>query len=483
MEYGMLSGKIQTFAGIVQMLLVTASAWMFVRACSLRLSKKILAFTFLFLSVQILFLQAVSDVTVVMTTGKKGTPLARVAGHGPAGLVLSVLAVSVLTGIFQWLFLYKKSRDMITTRSIKESIDLLPDGVCFSTDRGMPILMNSRMRQLCTEFTGEGLMDTEKFWRDLRNGNVRKGIRPLKQREAAFIDTNGQVWDFRRSRLSYGGEKVTEISAVNITTQYHLHKDLVARYERLNDVNSRLHHFSEEVEKVTREKEILAAKIKLHDEIGRSLLILRSYLTETPEKSAQTETPEKSAQTETPEKSAQTETPGKCTQTEKRDRSRLLPLWQYIVTSMQEGTILKEREDSLLLLKKEAADFNVDIFLEGLLPANPSVRNVIFAAVRECAGNTAKHARGDRLFITIHDTEENTEVFVTNNGNAPGGSIHETGGLKNLRKMVEERGGSMQIKSSPVFVLHLCFPERGGNTEKSESEGTGTYEIQSNDCG
>lgn len=459
MEYGMLSGKIQTFAGIVQMLLVTASAWMFVRACSLRLSKKILAFTFLFLSVQILFLQAVSDVTVVMTTEKKGTLLARVAGHGPAGLVLSVLAVSVLTGIFQWSFLYKKSRDMITTRSIKESIDLLPDGVCFSTDRGMPILMNSRMRQLCTEFTGEGLMDTEKFWRDLRNGNVRKGIRPLKQREAAFIDTNGQVWDFRRSRLSYGGEKVTEISAVNITTQYHLHKELVARYERLNDVNSRLHHFSEEVEKVTREKEILAAKIKLHDEIGRSLLILRSYLTETPEKSIQTETPEKSAQTE------------------KRDRSRLLPLWQYIVTSMQEGTILKEREDSLLLLKKEAADFNVDIFLEGLLPANPSVRNVIFAAVRECAGNTAKHARGDRLFITIHDTEENTEVFITNNGNAPGGSIHETGGLKNLRKMVEERGGSMQIKSSPVFVLHLCFPERGGNTEKSESEGTGIYEI------
>lgn len=459
MEYGMLSGKIQTFAGIVQMLLVTASAWMFVRACSLRLSKKILAFTFLFLSVQILFLQAVSDVTVVMTTEKKGPPLARVAGHGPAGLVLSVLAVSVLTGIFQWSFLYKKSRDMITTRSIKESIDLLPDGVCFSTDRGMPILMNSRMRQLCTEFTGEGLMDTEKFWRDLRNGNVRKGIRPLKQREAAFIDTNGQVWDFRRSRLSYGGEKVTEISAVNITTQYHLHKELVERYERLNDVNSRLHHFSEEVEKVTREKEILAAKIKLHDEIGRSLLILRSYLTETPEKSIQTETPEKSAQTE------------------KRDRSRLLPLWQYIVTSMQEGTILKEREDSLLLLKKEAADFNVDIFLEGLLPANPSVRNVIFAAVRECAGNTAKHARGDRLFITIHDTEENTEVFITNNGNAPGGSIHETGGLKNLRKMVEERGGSMQIKSSPVFVLHLCFPERGGNTEKSESEGTGIYEI------
>lgn len=459
MEYGMLSGKIQTFAGIVQMLLVTASAWMFVRACSLRLSKKILAFTFLFLSVQILFLQAVSDVTVVMTTEKKGTPLARVAGHGPAGIVLSVLAVSVLTGIFQWSFLYKKSRDMITTRSIKESIDLLPDGVCFSTDRGMPILMNSRMRQLCTEFTGEGLMDTEKFWRDLRNGNVRKDIRPLKQREAAFIDTNGQVWDFRRSRLSYGGEKVTEISAVNITTQYHLHKELVARYERLNDVNSRLHHFSEEVEKVTREKEILAAKIKLHDEIGRSLLILRSYLTETPEKSIQTETPEKSAQTE------------------KRDRSRLLPLWQYIVTSMQEGTILKEREDSLLLLKKEAADFNVDIFLEGLLPANPSVRNVIFAAVRECAGNTAKHARGDRLFITIHDTVENTEVFITNNGNAPGGSIHETGGLKNLRKMVEERGGSMQIKSSPVFVLHLCFPERGGNTEKSESEGTGIYEI------
>lgn len=139
---------------------------------------------------------------------------------------------------------------------------------------------------------------------------------------------------FQKKPASYGGEKVTEISAVNITTQYHLHKELVERYERLNDVNSRLHHFSEEVEKVTREKEILAAKIKLHDEIGRSLLILRSYLTETPEKAFR-------------QKHRKKRSDGK------RDRSRLLPLWQYIVTSMQEGTILKEREDSLLLLKKK----------------------------------------------------------------------------------------------------------------------------------
>ena len=38
--------------------------------------------------------------------------------------------------------------------------------------------------------------------------------------------------------------------------------------------------FNEEVETVTRQKEMLEAKMKVHDDLGRVLLALRTYLEE-----------------------------------------------------------------------------------------------------------------------------------------------------------------------------------------------------------
>lgn len=58
---------------------------------------------------------------------------------------------------------------------------------------------------------------------------------------------------------------------------------------------------------------------------------------------------------------------------------------------------------------------------------------------------------------------------LSNNGHSPAGEIRETGGLKNLRHMVESAGGDMKIESMPRFVLRVLLP-KGDEEEWAEQE-------------
>ena len=92
-----------------------------------------------------------------------------------------------------------------------------------------------------------------------------------------------------------------------MTQQYLLNQKLKQQNDQLNQVNEHLRLFSYEVEKVTGKRKS-AARVKLHDEIGRALLSFRIYL----------------------------EQPG-----DKRSRQQLVPLWEYIVSAMEQGISLK----------------------------------------------------------------------------------------------------------------------------------------------
>jgi len=70
-----------------------------------------------------------------------------------------------LTGSINLLYKEKKSlKESITRASIKESIDNLPMGLCFSTKNGIVLLSNRSMNQLCHKITGSELQDGEFFW-------------------------------------------------------------------------------------------------------------------------------------------------------------------------------------------------------------------------------------------------------------------------------------------------------------------------------
>ena len=343
----------------------------------------------------------------------------------------------------------RAGRDKLSPGSVKESLDALPDGVCFFSEDGRILLSNRRMQHISSDITGIGILNGEKLWRCIEEKSVKTDVSD----GLVILTSDSKVWNVRRSEIEAEGNRINEIVALDVTEQYELRRELEERNERLNSVNERLRIFSRDMSRLTAEKELLDAKIKVHDDLGRSLLAFRAYLTAEPSK---------------------------------RDRSKLLPLWRYVISVMKKETAPSEEWD---VIEKTAESLHIQIEINGDLPAgladlpvSGEVRSAIMAAIRECLTNTARHAGGDRLFVLIKcgaeqgadhastsgnpsasgtapcaDAPHGIRIEITNNGRAPFVPIQEAGGLSNLRHMVERAGGIMTIESSPQFLLRLDF--------------------------
>lgn len=74
------------------------------------------------------------------------------------------------------------------------------------------------------------------------------------------------------------GRIVYQITGMNITEEARLRQELEKDNLRLQAMNRRLRQHGRDVQETTREKEILRAKTRVHDEIGRALLQTRQFL-------------------------------------------------------------------------------------------------------------------------------------------------------------------------------------------------------------
>ena len=171
-------------------------------------------------------------------------------------------------------------------------------------------------------------------------------------------------------------------------------------------------------------REMFQLKIKNHDDIGGALLAFRAYL---------------------------------CQSQEKRERGNLLELWKNARAIFKEK-VHENSGDSWEMLIKTAKASDVVIDYRGKMPEKESLRTVLTAVCQECLLNTVKHAGGNRLYITISSSDNTIIAEIKNNGRPPVKEIKETGGLRNLRWMVENAGGMMHIDVLSGFMLQVRLP-------------------------
>ncbi|MGN0628464.1 MAG: hypothetical protein ACI4IW_02420 [Oscillospiraceae bacterium] len=331
--------------------------------------------------------------------------------------------------------LRRQKKNMLTPGAIKESIDALPDGVCFFADDGQPLLINTQMNRISGELFGTEILNANRFVEGIRNHSVKDSSKIIRTEPSFEVMTGDEkVWELHLRELKMGKSRANELTAFDVTEQYRLSRELEQRNDRLNAVNERLRLFSKEMVHFTAEKELLEAKIKVHDGVGRSLLAFRSYLEKEPEH---------------------------------RDKKSLLFLWRYVISIMNKEI---DPDGDWGLLEDAAESLNISIELSGNMPDNYRIKSAVTAAIRECLTNTARHAGGDKLFVSITESSEEIKVEFTNTGKQPYGEIEEKGGLRNLRNTVERAGGTMTVESLPRFLLRLEFVKGGtGEWQKQES--------------
>ena len=417
-----------TFFAISAIVLILGAAYIIAAAVAMRLSRGYAACSVVLAAAVFIILQSMADVSLCANEADPRFSFpAVILKDVPWIMVALVIVVIFAAEVLCLVAVNRAGRDKLSPGSVKESLDALPDGVCFFSEDGRILLSNHRMQHISSDITGIGILNGEKLWRCIEERSVKTDVSD----GLVILTSDSKVWNVRRSEIEAEGNRINEIVALDVTEQYELRRELEERNERLNSVNERLRIFSRDMSRLTAEKELLDAKIKVHDDLGRSLLAFRAYLTAEPSK---------------------------------RDRSKLLPLWRYVISVMKKETAPSEEWDAI---EKTAESLHIQIEINGDLPAgladlpvSGEVRSAIMAAIRECLTNTARHARGDRLFVLIKcgaDAPHGIRIEITNNGRAPLVPIQEAGGLSNLRHMVERAGGIMTIESSPQFLLRLDF--------------------------
>lgn len=341
-----------------------------------------------------------------------------------------LIAAILFALVVLWLVLVIKKRlSSLTAMSVKEAIAELPVGLCFYDETGRLLLLNEQVANDCKELTGMPLYDGNAFWYSVAEGKVADGITVTQSEGSLIVErADGRVTLCKRIVHDINGKAIYELCGTDISHEFALKKKIEQKNENLRKMNLRLRKYGGIVAEVTREKEVLGARIKVHGNLGSLILRTKKAL-------------------------AQGEF----------DRALLISEWNDILSLIFAPD---DEQDKFAEADRTAASVGVRIFYDGKRPKKGTQAEKIFAgAVFECVTNTARHADGTELYVTMTESDTEYAVTLTNNGNLPDSEVKEGGGLSSLRTMAENAGGQMTITSVPKFSLTITVPK-----EKQENE-------------
>lgn len=320
---------------------------------------------------------------------------------------------------------YRKNH--LTSDVIRQTVNLLPEGIAISDADGTVRLSNLKMEALCRELTGELLADAKRFTTRLAQ------MRMDRNGQLLVTAKDGRVWLFEDEPLLLDESEYRQLTARDTTERVRIIEELREKNERLRDIQRRMRAVTELSGDMFVAEEQVKARAALHNQLGQVLLMGKHYLSH-------------------PES--------------------IDPKLVHLATRQMNRFLLGEIEqpgdrqtDALDEAVAAAGSIGVRVEIKGSTPREAHIREIIAQAVSECAANTVKHAEGDTVTVTCHPERSGSEskdpiihLSITNNGKPPKAEIAESGGLLSLRKKVEGSGGRMSIESKPAFVLALHIP-------------------------
>ena len=159
--------------------------------------------------------------------------------------------------------------------AVKEAFDNLPGGICFFNDKGMPVLCNHSMYRLVFTITGHDLQSLSELQCALQNLTENKTV-------TADGDTillpDKSAWKFIFTEVeSRNGIRYTQVIASEVTELYNGTKELAQNNIKLEEMARHIETITKNVIAIMREEEILSMKMRIHNEVGSSVLNTRRY--------------------------------------------------------------------------------------------------------------------------------------------------------------------------------------------------------------
>ncbi len=300
-------------------------------------------------------------------------------------------------------------RNNLTVNSIKLYLDQVDCGVCCYKENGRVMFTNMTMNQLCIKLTGTQLLNGNQFYEATKD---------------QILSIGEERWRFSSRDISIGNEHMREIIATNVTSEYLKTQQLEKDKLELSKINQELQNYNLSIDEVVRHQEILQAKINIHDEMNR--LMLSTVATDSDDIS---------------------------------NLDKIFAFWQENASLLSMEA--EENKQEVMSHKIEELARALKIRLvwkdESVTILSEEERNIFYVAAQEAIANASKHAKADRMIISIVKVDGHIECRFINNGELPDKEITFTGGLSNLEKLIKKQGASIRVSSDKQFVLSLIF--------------------------
>ena len=317
---------------------------------------------------------------------------------------------------------------------IKESFDSLPIAACFFDKNGVVRLINRRMLAIANWLRKGGIQSLAEMQSVLHAPPANVRCLDLRLRIYRFPD--GKVLRFAQEQITTkAGVHYTQITAADVTELIRKQNQLKAENAKLAEANERLRRLLVQMPEIIREEETLAMKLRVHDDIGHSILAARRVLLQ---------------------------------HTDPEEIRANAALWEQSISVLYRSSQITAQSEPLEAAKKRAEELGVRVLLTGREPQRQWIRTLSALAICECAANCVRHADGTELYVHFRQKPDCMEVALTNNGAAPKEKITEGGGLSMLRQRIEEAGGKMEVWSIPRFTLMLSLPEQEEAAHESD---------------
>ena len=307
--------------------------------------------------------------------------------------------------------------------AIKESFDNLPAAICIFSSKGLVRLMNRQMLTVGSWLLGSGIQTLGELQAVLND--PPEIVTKDASMRGVYHFPDGSALRFSEHAITdRDGQRYTEVIAADVSELMAVRAQLDAENARLDAANEALRKLGEEMADIVREEEILNMKIRVHDDIGYSLLsVRRAYW--------------------------------QC-----EDMEQLHTLAEQWRTTIQllHADAPDAPIDALDYAKRRAKELGAEVELTGIFPKETAARELVSLAIRECTSNCIRHAGGTMIFADCRLAQHTAVLTITNNGSIPEAPICEGGGLSGLRRRVEQAQGTMDIQSRPRFALTIKLP-------------------------
>ena len=335
-------------------------------------------------------------------------------------LYVYIIVLSLITLIVPVLsfYLYRYTRTHVSSNSIIKGFNASKEGFLYFDKDGACLLINKTMAKIASSLT-------KNF---IQNGNTF--LKLVKDQTITLED--GSTYKFINKEItvssglpfvnSDGSQTINELIALDVTELVKKNELIKEDNEKLEQMNKELASYNEKMLEVIRHREILSAKINIHNEMN-TLVLQSSYL---------------------------------LSNDNKEERNNILSKWENNALLLCKEAE-SNNEDFINDLKTLADAIGIEMECKDFSPilSNEKITSLFIKATKESLLNVAKHTKNKKIIIDIKRDKDVITMSFINENNVNTKPIIKGGGFTNIEKSVEELSGKMTIINEERFILRI----------------------------